>query len=274
MKLSDAEASRLAALLEEHFGWELGPESRPLLERRLERRLAELSLPAFADYIWLLAYDRRRVDELQHLADLLTTRETYFFREAYQLRALSEEIFPGIAKSNSDPTLRIWSAGCASGEEAYTLAMLALDSRALEGWTIDIFGSDLSPAALAHARRGEYEASALREMPAVARSRWMQPAGERSRWSVSDRVRACVRFGAQNLLSDPPPQGPFDVIVCRNVTIYFSPAAKKSVAKTFLDLLKPAGWLLLGHAESLVSVTSDFELVTLENDVVYRRPRT
>ncbi len=274
MRLAEEEASRLAALLNEQFGWDLGPDARTVLEKKLERRVAELSLPTFADYVRLLTYDRRRAEELTHLADVLTTRETYFFREAYQLRALSEEIFPRLARENAaTKTLRIWSAGCASGEEVYTIAMLALDCKELEGFTIDVFGSDVSPAALAQARRGEYESGALREMPAVARARWMTPVDGTQRWGVSDRVRARVRFGAQNLLADPLPQSaPFDVVLCRNVTIYFSAEARKQVARSFLDALRPGGWLLMGHAESLVSVTSDFELVTLKNDVVYRKP--
>ena len=166
--------------------------------------------------------------------------------------------------------LRVWSAGCASGEEAYTLAILASESRAMTGWECEIFGSDISPAALAAARRGEYDDGALRQMPLATRDRWFQ--SKEGRWSVDDRLRARVRFGAFNLASDLDPPGPFDVIVCRNVTIYFSGVAKKRLARQLWESLHPGGWLLLGHAESFVSVTSDFELVTLKNDLVYRRP--
>lgn len=271
-RLTDADAERLSAIFREAFGWEMPPESRTAIELRLRRRLVELSLPAFSDYVWLLTYDRRRADELQHVADLLTTRETYFFREQYQLRAFVEEILPAVVASRADPKrLRVWSAGCASGEEAYTLAILASESPAMNGWEPEIFGSDISPAALAAARRGEYDEGALRQMPLSTRERWFQ-VRDGGRWSVDDRLRERVRFGAFNLASDPNPPGPFDVIVCRNVTIYFSGAAKKRLARLLWEALRPGGWLLLGHAESFVSITSDFELVTLKNDLVYRRP--
>lgn len=272
IRLSDVDAGRLAALFKDAFGWEFGPESRLVMETRLKRRLTELSLPAFSDYVWLLTYDRRRAEELEHVADLLTTRETYFFRESYQLAALSEEIFPVIAERVPRGGLvRIWSAGCASGEEAYTLAILALESSALAGRSVEVFGSDVSPAALASARRGEYDLHALRETPSAMRTKWFVDRG--GRWSPADEVRARVRFGALNLALDAPPPEPFDVVVCRNVLIYFSAPTKRELAGRFHRALHPGGWLLLGHAESLVSVTSEFELVTLRNDLVYRRPQ-
>src|SRR4051812_20088956 len=135
-ELSPQDAERLAAIFRDAFGWEVPPEMRTTIELRLRRRLAELSLPAFSDYVWLLTYDRRRGEELQHVADLLTTRETYFFREQYQLKAFADEILPALSKP--EKKLRVWSAGCASGEEAYTLAILALESAAMKDWEIDI----------------------------------------------------------------------------------------------------------------------------------------
>lgn len=267
-RLEDADFERLTSILREAFGWELGREARASMELRLRRRLEELSLPAFHDYVWLLTYDRRRADELAVVADLLSVRETYFFREEYQLRAFSDEILPQLAGRGR--RVRVWSAGCASGEEAYTVAILGLESPATGGDGVDVFASDIAPAALAAARRGEYDAAALRQTPPGVRSRWF--AEQDGRFRVDERVRERVRFARLNLTSDPNPPDRFDVIFCRNVSIYFSVAAKRALARRLFDALTPGGFLLLGHAESLLAVTSDFEVVTLRNDLVYRRP--
>lgn len=271
MILSDEDAGLLAAIFQDAFGWELGPESRLMMQIRLKKRIAELGLASFADYAALLKWGDRRADELRHVADLLTTRETYFFRESYQLAALTDEIFPKLAERvPAGGRVRLWSAGCSSGEEAYTLAILALESRALAGRTVEVFGSDLSTAALAAAQRANYDPHALRETPAPMRAKWFV---ERDgRWSPVEEVRKLVRFATFNLASDEPAAEPFDVVVCRNVLIYFSANAKRELAKRFHRALRPGGWLLLGHAESFVSVTTDFDLVTLRNDLVYRRP--
>ena len=303
-RLSDADAARLRALLGEVFGWELGPESRVAMEGRLRRRLAELSLDDFGEYVRRLDRGPDRARELEHAADLLSTRETYFFREGYQLEALSREIVPRIveARESADPAaprrLRIWSAGCASGEEPYTLAMIAADHPLLAGWEVEVHASDIAPSALAAARRGEYDAGAVRLLPrdmlerhftqiddateehGEAERRAGSPQGGRrgdegrtpSRWRVRDEIRALVRIEAGNLAAGDGPPGPFDVVVCRNVLIYFSSVAKKFLAERFFDRLAPGGWLLLGHAESLATVSRAFELARLERDIVYRRP--
>jgi chemotaxis protein methyltransferase CheR len=261
---SGEEIDRLRAIFREAFGWEFGAEARTLFETRLKRRLSELSLPAWADYLYLLTYDRRRLEELARVADLLTTRETYFFREGYQLAALREEILPLLARESRP--VSIWSAGCASGEEAYTVAMVSAEA----GIPVEVLGTDVSPAALATARRGEYEDRSLRETPIATRDRWFERRDDR--WVVRDELKRMVRFTGANLLGDPKPEGPFDAVLCRNVIIYFSQDAKRRLAARLWHAIRPGGWLLLGHAESLVSVSGEFELVTLENDLVYRRP--
>lgn len=276
-RLEEPDARRLAGMFRERFGWEFGPEARVVFESRLGRRRRELSI-GWPEYVERIVHaGEGGPGELEQIADLLTTRETYFFREGYQLRTLTAEILPRLLR---DRPIRIWSAGCSSGEEAYTVAMLALET--LGGRPFEVIGTDVAPAALAAAQRGVYDAHALRETPAAARDRWFVaergagtgPAGEDlpDRWRVADEVRRWVSFSHRNLATDAPPPGPFDVILCRNVIIYFALEAKKRLARTFFESLAPGGWLLLGHAESLVAVTRDFDLVTLSNDVVYRRP--
>lgn len=276
-RLSEEDAARLRALLGEVFGWELGPESKVAMEGRLRRRLTELSLASYSDYVRRLAGPARE-EELRHAADLLTTRETYFFREGYQLEAFAHEIIPAIvhakAAAGAARTLRLWSAGCASGEEPYTLAMLAMDHPMLAGWQIDVRASDVAATALAAATQGAYDDAAVRKLPREMLERHFAPVagGGARRWRVNDAVRAHVHIEAANLAAGDGPRGPFDVIVCRNVLIYFSTVAKKFLADRFLERLEPGGWLLLGHAESMATVSQAFELVQLHRDVVYRRP--
>lgn len=277
-RLSEEDAARLRSLLGDVFGWELGPESKVSMEGRLRRRLAELSMASFSEYVGRLSGGPARDEELKQAADLLTTRETYFFREGYQLEAFAHEIVPAIVQaknaSGAAKTLRLWSAGCASGEEPYTLAMLAMDHPMLVGWQIEVHASDVSATALASARRGEYDDGAVRKLPREMLDRHFTalPAGMARAWRVSDAVRALVRIEPANLAAGDGPRGPFDVIVCRNVLIYFSTVAKKFLADRFLERLEPGGWLLLGHAESMATVSQAFELVQLQRDVVYRRP--
>lgn len=274
-RLSEEDAARLRSLLGDVFGWELGPESKVAMEGRLRRRLTELGLDSFVEYVGRLSLAATRAGELEHLADLLTTRETYFFREGYQLEAFAQEIVPAIVAAKSAAgaprTLRVWSAGCASGEEPYTLAMLVMDHPLLAGWALEVHASDVSATALAQARTGEYDDGAVRKLPGEMLTTHFTktPAGK---WRVNDDVRALVRIEAANLAAGEGPPGPFDVIVCRNVLIYFSTVAKKFLADRFLERLEPGGWLLLGHAESMATVSRAFELAQLQRDVVYRRP--
>jgi len=276
-RLSEEDAERLRSLLGDVFGWELGPESKVAMEGRLRRRLAELSLTSFSEYVLRLTRGPAREEELRQAADLLTTRETYFFREGYQLEAFAQEIIPAIVKAKNAAgarkSLRLWSAGCASGEEPYTLAMLAMDHPMLTGWEIEVHASDVAATALASALRGEYDDGAVRKLPAAMLERHFTGISQGPRrWRVSDAVRAHVKIEAANLAAGDGPKGPFDVIVCRNVLIYFSTVAKKFLADRFLERLEPGGWLLLGHAETMATVSQAFELVQLQRDVVYRRP--
>lgn len=278
-RLSEEDAVRLRGLFGQVFGWELGPESKVAMEGRLRRRLTELSLTTFSEYVMRLERGATREEELKQAADLLTTRETYFFREGYQLEAFAQEIVPAIVAAKTAAgaakTLKLWSAGCASGEEPYTLAMLALDHPLLAGWQIEVHASDVAASALAQAARGVYDDGAVRKLPREMLDRHFLsiPDGTGGRrWRVSDAVRAHVHIAPANLAAGEGPAGPFDVVVCRNVLIYFSEVAKKFLADRFLERLEPGGWLLLGHAESLATVSQAFDLVQLRNDVVYRRP--
>ncbi|MGI5862381.1 MAG: CheR family methyltransferase [Myxococcales bacterium] len=263
----------LAELIYEHCGILFRADMRYLLERRLASRLKANGLADFSAYYRLLRFDPRRKPELEAAVEALTTNETYFFREPQQLRAFSEELLPRLARERArSGRLRIWSAGCSTGEEAYTIAMLVQHSRLFVGWDVEILGSDISRRVLAVARRGIYQKSSLREPMPEHLARCFRVEG--SSYVVADEIRQMVTFGHMNLLDENTLLliGHMDVIFCRNVMIYFDLAARRRVLKSFHSKLVDGGYLLLGHSESLINVTADFELVHLKHDLVYRKP--
>jgi len=250
-------------------------EMKYLLERRLAPRLVALELADFGAYYRFLRYDPAGRNELALATELLLVHETYFFREPEQLRSFSREVLPQLcAEHAASKRLRIWSAGCATGEEPYTLAMLLLDSGLCDGWDANVYGSDLSRRVLSQARRGIYGESAMRAMPPDALARHFEPVGP-GQYRVRDEVRKRVTFGQVNLLDaqNLALVGRMDAIFCRNVMIYFDLEARRRVLAGFYEKLAEGGYLLLGHSENLINATADFELVHLRDDLVYRRPR-
>jgi chemotaxis protein methyltransferase CheR len=207
--------------------------------------------------------------------DVLTTNETYFFREAFQLKAFSEEIIPEIVAvkgAKKDKSLRIWSAGCSTGEEPYTIAMLLLERPDLADWRIEIIGTDISQRVLHQARKGVYGSSSFRVTDDIYKKRYFHE--QEGGFRIADRVRELVTFSRLNLYDQSRFLflGKMDIIFCRNVIIYFDQPAKKKVIEQFYNTLNPGGFLLLGHSESLMNITTAFKLRHLKNDMVYEKP--
>ncbi|HXV37838.1 MAG TPA: protein-glutamate O-methyltransferase CheR [Myxococcota bacterium] len=275
LTLSDAEFRMFADLVREHSGLEFGEGSRFLLERRLARRVRELELGSFAAYHFRLRNSSTGADELPNLIDELTTNETYFFRESSQLRALINEIFAELRLERGDRSgrpINVWSAGCSSGEEPYSIAMLAREAGLKPGADIHVYASDISRRMLRKARKGTYREASFRETDRQLRDKYFV---EKDRlWQISDDLKRDVDFIHLNLLdkSKIALLRTMDVILCRNVIIYFNLDTKCQVIRTFYDKLRPGGHLLLGHAESLINLSTAFELRHLKRDLVYRRP--
>lgn len=166
--------------------------------------------------------------------------------------------------------IRVWSAGCSSGEEPYTLAMLVRDVRLPAGTAVEIYATDINQRVLAKAKEGIYTDNSFRTTDEAFRSRWFQPEGP-GKWRIKEEIRQSVTFTRFNLfdLDRYSLLAPFDVIFCRNVIIYFDLEVKAKVVDRFHDRLKPGGYLLLGHSESLISVTDKFRLTHLATDLVY-----
>jgi chemotaxis protein methyltransferase CheR len=302
--LKPEEFRLLRDLFASRAGLNFGPEARFAIERRLRERLVVLKLHDFADYHHYLRFGAHAAEEWDEALDLLTTNETYFFREERQLRGFAEELLPMFHAqmlARAKRRLVIWSAGCSTGEEAYTIAILVhqsglffprrstiLDpapspSPGAGGvfgapeppsplWDVRIYGSDISRRCVAAARRGVYTETSFRATPENLRRTCFRPCD--GGWQVTDPIRQLCHFGQMNLLDEDRTRifGKADVIFCRNVLIYFDTKARKTAIEVLYDRLSPGGVLLLGHSESLLNVSTAFELLHLREDLVYRKP--
>ncbi len=283
MKLSVGPASRLKMkpdefrllrdLINEHAGLHFGDDSMFLFERRLAERMAQVGLDGFDEYYKHLRFAAGGAAELEQALEALTTKETYFFRQEYQLRAFRDELLPKLAETNAGQRrLNLWSAGCSSGEEVYTLAILVLESGLFPGWEVNVIGSDLCRSNVVTARRAVYRRSSFRVTDEAVRKRYFEEKSDG--WHLVDEVRRLCHFGQLNLLDAEWARtvGRVDVVFCRNVLIYFDERSKRRVIDTLYERLVPGGYLLLGHSESLLHLSTAFELVHLKEDLVYRKP--
>ena len=273
--MTEEEFRLIRDIIYSHCGLFFDSDTKYLLEKRLAKRLPLNQLKDFKEYYHFLKYERRKDQEMSDLMDILTTNETYFFREAFQLKALTEEILPEIKaakETKGDKTLRIWSAGCSTGEEPYTIAMLILEMGCFQGWRVEIIGTDISHRVLQHSRKAVYGKSSFRatEDHYIRSFFHEQDNGNK----VNDEVRELVTISHLNLFDQNRLAllGRMDVIFCRNVIIYFDQAAKKKIIESFNRMLHDGGYLLLGHSESLMNISTAFVLKHLKNDMVYQKP--
>lgn len=257
----------------EHAGLVYDESAMMLFDRRLGERLEALGLPSYQAYYKYLRFDARNLQEIEEAVERLTTKETYFFRQEYQLRAFQSELLPRLEQANArSRRLLVWSAGCSTGEEAYTLAALILESGRFEGWDVRVIGSDLSKQSVAHARRGVYGAGSLRATSARDKARYFYEQDDG--FHVQDNIKKLCQFGQMNLFDVGRGNlvGRVDAIFCRNVLIYFDVRSRKRVIDNLYQRLSPGGYLMLGHSESLLNLSTAFELVHLRDDLVYRKP--
>jgi chemotaxis protein methyltransferase CheR len=252
--LSDVDFSLYQALIERETGIFLAPVKKAFLVGRLERRVRELLLPSFRAYLDLC---QRDVRERTRLIDTIATNETEFFRQPDQWRFLREEIFPSwraqAQAGRRARRARIWSAACATGEEPWSLAMALLEAFP-SGWDVRVLATDLSTRALDRAERGTYPPDRAAQIPPGLLQAYMLDAsdeGGEGAFKAGPEIRALVEYARVNLVGGGWPRGPFDLVFCRNVLIYFEPDTRARVVDRLLDLLLPDGYLFLGHAEAL-----------------------
>jgi chemotaxis protein methyltransferase CheR len=274
IELSDEIFKLLKDLIYKSSGVWFDDNSKDILRMRLTNSVQRHQFKNFKDYYYFLRYDREKDAELASLLDIVTNHETYFFREMAQLKAFSEEILPEIReikKRDGCKEMKIWSAGCSTGEEAYTIAMLFLESKMFNDLNIEIFATDISHRVLHSARRGVYQKHAFRATDSEMIAKYFIQ--EENGYKISDKVKEKVNFGYFNLLDSEKSAfiNRMDVIFCRNVIIYFDMPAKKKVIDMFYEKLNNSGFLLLGHSESLINISTAFTLRHFKNDMVYQK---
>jgi chemotaxis protein methyltransferase CheR len=257
--ITDAEFELLSRLVHEEAGIYLSEAKRPLLAGRLARRLRALGLRS---YMALYRLARADAAERQRVLEAITTHETRFFREPRQFEFLEEVAAPRwraeAAAGRRPRRLRAWSAGCSTGEEAYSLAMLlgsCLPPAA--GWSVEVLATDLSERALERAREGVWPLAKADDIPAGHLETWMRRGvrGREGSMAASPALRRLIRFERANLNDERlAVAGPFDLVLCRNVLIYFRPDRRRLVVERLLARLAPGGYVLLGHAESLAEM--------------------
>ncbi len=255
-----SDLDRFRTVIIERIGLQFDDARLGFLGEVLQRRLDKLGRAGDA-YLRDLE-DRSASDEITALAEELTVGETYFFRNNEQFRALAEVVLPERMRVSRPPgVLRLLSAGCATGEEAYSMAIVVRETIADPSWEVVIRAVDLNPAVLKKAARARYSAWALRDTPAEVRQKWFRADGRDL--VLDDAVRAAVRFGHGNLASDDPelwPPAAYDAIFCRNVLMYFAPEQMRAVIARMARSLVRGGFLFLGHAETLRGVSEAFHL--------------
>jgi chemotaxis protein methyltransferase CheR len=262
----------IRSLVRSFAGMQLSDDARNTVERRLADRVEALDLGGFEDYVRYLRQHARGVSELELAVELLATNETYFFRELPQLRAFEHRILPQLRELGEvRRSLSLWSAGCSTGEEVYTLAILVAASELFGGFTVRVLGSDISRRVLQVARKGVYRDSSFRAMPSqYARHFTSDDEG----MIVAPAIRAVCHFAHLNLLDDARAVliGRVDAIFCRNVLIYLDLETRQKVVRMFYDRLHPGGFLMLGHSESLLHMQTSFETVQVDGVLAYRKP--
>lgn len=269
--LGDVEFRFLREFVLEHCGIALGEQKRQLVQGRLLRRLRALRLRDFESYCQILRNDPD--SELGELASAISTNVTSFFREMHHYDFLIETQLPlWLQQKRNGGRLRIWSAGCSTGEEPYALAMVLAEALEAHGASIDakILATDLSPQALEAARKGVYSIDKLAGVSPQRQRRWfLRGEGAYEGLAcVHPRLRELVTIQPLNLLHEWPMQGPFDAIFCRNVVIYFDKPTKQRLFARYAGLLPPGGYLFLGHSESMYGLSDDFDLV---GRTIYRK---
>ena len=246
------------------------------LENRLNRRLQEVNLNSYRDYLGLLQGVQGK-EELKQLFNEITTNETSFWRNPPQIEAFQRIVMPdavALARARGASRLRIWSAACSSGEEPFTLAMICLEAKdsLLRGMTVEILATDISEKVLAQAREGIYGSYTLRNLtPAQVKQHFNPLTGDN--FQVKPELKQLITFKNFNLVDYASYRtlGTFDVIFCRNVLIYFDDTVKSKVIKGFHEVLYPKSFLLVGHSESIHSFNIGFDLMHFSKAMGYRK---
>ncbi len=251
IQIKDSEMHMLTEFIQSKFGINL-TEKKNLVEGRLAKVLMDRGMESFNDYFSVVKNDRTG-EEVALLIDRLTTNHTFFMREVSHFDYFRDTVMPWLVKTVTDRDLRIWSAGCSTGEEAYTLAMIMADHMERESlfWDMKILATDISYSVLQSAREGVYTAEEVSTLPKIWQQKYFRKEAN-ERFRVTESIRNQVIFRSYNLMEPILPfKKPFHVIFCRNVMIYFNQETKDQLVHRYYNHTVPGGYLFIGHSESL-----------------------
>ena len=263
--LSDADFELYRKLVYDESGIHFSTTNRSILESRLKERLREKKLASLREYFQVITSDK---EELKTFLDSVTTNLTRFFRNQAHFDAIEKIVVPALFKAKGyDKKLKFWSAGCSTGEEPYTIAML-LKEILPAGWSFEIVASDISLKSLMVGKEGFYSDSRIQGIPEHYLTKYFEkkPGG----YSVRDEIKKLVRFDYHNLKNDLGLRN-LDVVFCRNVLIYFDEAAQKAAVGRFWDAIASHGYLFIGHSESLFGMNTKFEFVKTDWACFYKK---
>ena len=275
MDLSADQFDRLAQQIYQRLGLHFEEKKTYFLQKRVERRMEALGLADPQEYVFRLCYADPNGNEMQALANLITTNETYMFREYEQLEAFANCCLPEVLsakQARGEQRLRIWSAGCSSGEEAYTLAMILQEVfPQSQYWDCEIVATDIDENMLGQAMRARYWWRSIRDVPAEYLDKYLIKDGDS--YLIREKTAALVRFEHLNLHDRMAMRAMrnFDFVFCRNVLIYFDDRSRKTVVDHFYNSLNRGGYIFLGHSESVGRISSAFKLKRLESHLVYAK---
>ncbi len=274
--MSEEDFRLLRDFIYENSGIYFSDAKKDLLENRLSLRLKANNLKDYQEYYYMLRYGPQQSREIKALFDSVSTNETSFFRSPPQIQALQDYALIDVVKKRlerGENILRMWSAGCSTGEEPYTMAIVVKEflKERLSEWDVKILASDISERALSSARRAEYNAYSLRSMPDLLKYKYFDNSG--NTYKVKDEIKKLVELQYLNFVDSKRVslmQG-FDIVFCRNVLIYFDDALRKRFVSQLYDSLIPGGYLFIGHSESLHNITRAFKLVHFPGALAYKK---
>ena len=269
VNITDKEYELLTDYILQNYGIRLGERKKSLVAGRLRNVLLEKGFNSFSEYYDYVAADKTG-DAVTTLVDKITTNHTFFMREPGHFFYFRDNVLPYLANTVKDKDLRIWSAGCSSGEEAYTLAMIIQSFFGLEkpSWDTRVLATDISNKVLEAAKKGEYRNKDIQPLPLYWRTNYFKRI-DKEKSMVVDRIKNEVIFRSFNLMNSSFPfKKKFHVIFCRNVMIYFDMRRKKELVDRFYDFMEPGGYLFIGHSESIKREETKFKYVM---PAIYRK---
>lgn len=267
---SDKDFKRVKSLVYDFAGIDLNESKKNLVYNRLAKRIRFLQMNRFSEYLDYV--EEVGEEEFVNLINAITTNLTFFFRENHHFEYLANQVIPHLlAKNKASKKIRIWSAGCSTGEEPYSLAII-LKEAVPAGWDARVLATDLDTTVVETAQRGVYNIERLKGVSEARKKRWfLKGSGERSGFvKVKPELQKIIDFGQINLMNEWPIRDKIDVIFCRNVVIYFDKPTQSKLFNRYADLLQEQGHLFIGHSESLYKVCDRFELL---GQTVYRKLR-